>query len=84
MSESTQKSRTYSKRMTALSLLGIYGMAAYGMFTRNPDTADIVTNVGSVTVGLLIIYMGVGHLDLRQFLASSAASLLDFKRKPNG
>jgi hypothetical protein len=50
------------------------------MWTGNPQTAEILTVVGSTSVAHLLLYMGVGHLDLRQLVTNS---LLDLKRKSN-
>lgn len=71
-------SRTYSKRVTAVALAGIYGLAGYGLYTGSPHTAEIVTVVGSAAVAMLMLYMGVGHLDLRSTIASG---LLDLRKK---
>jgi len=58
-----QKSRTYSKRLTAWSLAGIFGLGAW-------RDADTIYAVGSAAIALNLLYMGVGHLDLRSILAS--------------
>ncbi|KQQ72388.1 hypothetical protein ASF70_12705 [Rhizobium sp. Leaf321] len=69
---SDQKSRTYSKRLTAWSLGGIYALAFWG------TTADVLTVVGSSAIALIALYIGVGHLDLRSWVASG---LLDLRKK---
>jgi hypothetical protein len=59
-----RKSRTYSKRLTAWSLVGIFALAFYGV------NADVITVVGSSAIAHLALYMGTGHLDLRSILSS--------------
>ncbi|MBY3363735.1 hypothetical protein [Rhizobium laguerreae] len=58
-----QKSRTYSKRLTAWSLVGIFTLATF-------RDADLITAVGAIVIALNLLYMGVGHLDMRSILAS--------------
>lgn len=73
MTRPTQpKSRSYSKRLTAWSLIGIFALAFWGA------TADVITVVGSAAIAHLALYVGVGHLDLRSWVASG---LLDLRKK---
>jgi len=62
-----QKSRSYSKKLTAWSLIGIFALAFWG-----------ATAVGSAAIAHLALYVGVGHLDLRSWVASG---LLDLRKK---
>lgn len=68
----TQKNRTYSKKLTAWSLAGIFALAFYGI------GADVITVVGSAAIAHIALYIGVGHLDLRSWVASG---LLDLRGK---
>lgn len=70
-----QKSRAYSKRLTAWSLLGIFALAFYGA------DADTITVVGSAAIAHLLLYMGTGYLDLRSILASELLKIR--KRGPD-
>jgi len=78
----TQKSKTstrkFSKKATAWALTGIFALAFYGMHIGVPDLAGILTVIGSVSIAHLVLYMGVGHLDLRTLVAQG---LLDLRRK---
>ncbi|MDX0164402.1 hypothetical protein GOC43_21350 [Sinorhizobium meliloti] len=67
-----QKNRSYSKKLTAWSLFGIFALAFWGA------TADVITVVGSAAIAHLALYVGVGHLDLRSWVASG---LLDLRKK---
>jgi|GEM_PF-4935125 len=67
-----QKSRSYSKRLTAWSLVGIFALAFWGA------SADVITVVGSAAIVHIALYIGVGHLDLRSWVASG---LLDLRGK---
>lgn len=67
-----QKSRSYSKKLTVWSLIGIFALAFWGA------TADVITVVGSAAIAHLALYVGVGHLDLRSWVASG---LLDLRNK---
>lgn len=67
-----QKSRSYSKKLTAWSLIGIFALAFWGA------SADVITVVGSAAIAHLALYVGVGHLDLRSWVASG---LLDLRNK---
>lgn len=69
---SQQKNRSYSKKLTAWSLLGIFALAFWGA------SADVITVVGSAAIAHLALYIGVGHLDLRSWVASG---LLDLRKK---
>ena len=68
----SQKSRSYSKRLTSWSLAGIFALAFWGA------SADVITVVGSAAIAHLALYIGVGHLDLRSWVASG---LLDLRKK---
>ncbi len=67
-----QKSRSYSKKLTACSLAGIFALAFWGA------SADVITVVGSAAIAHIALYIGVGHLDLRSWVASG---LLDLRGK---
>jgi len=69
---SAQKSRSYSKKLTSWSLVGIFALAFWGA------TADVITVVGSAAIAHLALYIGVGHLDLRSWVASG---LLDLRSR---
>ncbi|MGO7115560.1 hypothetical protein ACCS79_03510 [Rhizobium johnstonii] len=64
-----QKSRGFSKRLTAWSLFGIYGLAFYGV------SADVIAVVGSTAIAHLTLYQVVGHLDYRTVIASGLLNL---------
>lgn len=70
--QTPQKSRSYSKKLTAWSLVGIFALAFYGI------GADVITVVGSAAIAHIALYIGVGHLDLRSWVASG---LLDLRGK---
>lgn len=72
MKPEQQKSRSYSKKLTAWSLAGIFALAFWGA------SADVITVVGSAAIAHLALYIGVGHLDLRSWVASG---LLDLRKK---
>jgi hypothetical protein len=78
MTKPKTSTRTFSKRATAWSLLGVYALAFYGVAVGYADLAELITVVGSAAVALLILYMGVGHLDMRSLIAQG---LLDLRRK---
>ena len=59
-------------RITAWSLAGIFALAFWGA------SADVITVVGSAAIAHLALYIGVGHLDLRSWVASG---LLDLRKK---
>ncbi|MBY5684812.1 hypothetical protein HFO32_22070 [Rhizobium leguminosarum] len=67
-----QKSRTYSKKIVAWSLAGIYLLALLGR------DAEVIYAVGAVAMAHLGLYIGTGHLDLRTWLASG---LMDIRKK---
>lgn len=73
-------SRTTSKRLTALSLVGLFGLAFYGIFTHNNMTAEIIAVMAPASVALLTLYMGIGHLDLRSL---AALKILDLRKDSN-
>lgn len=77
MNQST-KTRTFSKRLTAWSLVGVFALAFFGVYVGYPDLAELVTVVGSAAVAHLVLYMGVGHLDMRSLIAQG---LPDLRRK---
>ncbi|MEY9198466.1 hypothetical protein ABIA16_003582 [Sinorhizobium fredii] len=70
-----QKTRSYSKRLTAWSLIGIFALAFWGA------DADTITVVASAAIAHLGLYIGTGHLDLRSWIASG---LLDIRKKGSG
>lgn len=70
--------RKFSKRATAWSLIGVYFLAFFGVYVGYPDLAELITVVGSAAVAHLVLYMGVGHLDMRSLIAQG---LLDLRRK---
>ncbi|AMD59421.1 hypothetical protein AWN88_14205 [Agrobacterium tumefaciens] len=78
MTKPKTSSRTFSKRATAWSLVGIFSLAFYGVYVGYPDLAELITVVGSAAVAHLVLYMGVGHLDMRSLIAQG---LLDLRRK---
>lgn len=78
MSQKSKSTRTFSKRATAWSLIGIYFLAFFGVWVGYPDLAELVTVVGSAAVAHLVLYMGVGHLDMRSLIARG---LLDLRKK---
>lgn len=67
-----QKNRTYSKKVVAWSLAGIYLLALLGR------SADVIYAVGTVAMAHLGLYIGTGHLDLRTWLKSG---LMDIKAR---
>ncbi|CAN7329126.1 hypothetical protein [Neorhizobium tomejilense] len=71
--------RTYSKRLTAWCLVAIFSLAFYGISVGTPDLADILAIVGSTSIAHQLLYMGIGHLDLRSL--ASVGGLLDLRRK---
>ncbi|WP_027489218.1 hypothetical protein [Allorhizobium undicola] len=68
----SQKSRSYSKKIVAWSLAGIYLLALLGR------DAEIIYAVGAVAMAHLGLYIGTGHLDLRQWIKTG---LLDIRKK---
>jgi hypothetical protein len=78
MSQKSKSTRTFSKRATAWSLIGVYALAFFGVYVGYPGLAELISVVGSVAVALLVLYMGVGHLDMRSLIAQG---LLDLRRK---
>ncbi|MCD4660805.1 hypothetical protein [Agrobacterium sp.] len=78
MTKTKTSTRTFSKRATAWSLFGIFALAFYGVCVGYPDLAELITVVGSEAVAHLVLYMGVGHLDMRSLIAQG---LLDLRRK---
>ncbi|KAA1237150.1 hypothetical protein FHL81_10955 [Agrobacterium tumefaciens] len=78
MTKTKTSTRTFSKRATAWSLFGIYVLAFYGVSVGYPGLAELITVVGSAAVAHLVLYMGVGHLDMRSL---TAQGLLDLRRK---
>lgn len=77
-SKSKTSTRTFSKRLTAWSLFGVFGLSFYGISVGYPRLAELITVVGSAAVAHLVLYMGVGHLDMRSLIAQG---LLDLRRK---
>lgn len=71
--------RTFSKRATAWSLVGIYVLAFYGLSVSASDLPEVLGVVGAVSVALLILYQVVGHKDYLITLISHG--LLDLRRK---
>lgn len=67
-----QKSRSYSKKIVAWSLAGIYLLA---LLDRD---AEVIYAVGAVAMAHLGLYIGTGHLDLRQWIKTG---LLDIRKK---
>lgn len=65
MSTEKEITRRFSKKITIASLAAFFGIAGVGLLIRNPDTAAIIGELGPWVVAMLMIYMGIGHLDFR-------------------
>ena len=76
--KSKASTRKFSKRATAWSLIGIYALAFWGVYVGYSGLAELITVVGSAAVAHLVLYMGVGHLDMRSLVTQG---LLDLRRK---
>ncbi len=70
MKKHEPKARSFSKKLTVLSMSGIFAMCGYGIFTGLADLANVLSVLSAASVAHLLIYMGVGHLDYRQVIAS--------------
>ena len=70
-----EATRGFTKRVTVASLALMFGLAGYGLYTANPDTAGIVTALGPWVVALLATYMAVGYGDHR--ISKGLPSLTD-------
>ena len=57
--------RAYSKRITAATLAAFFALAGYGMWSGNPQTAEIISALGPWAIGLIAVYMAVGLGDYR-------------------
>lgn len=68
-----QKNRSFSKRLTAWSLVGIYALAFWGV------PADVIAVVGSTAIAHLTLYQVVGHLDYRTVIASGLLNIVKGK-----
>jgi len=66
------KNRTYTKLIVVWSLAAINALAFFHV------DADALAVVGSTDVALIGLYMGIGHKDLKTWVASG---LLDLRRK---
>jgi hypothetical protein len=66
------KARSYSKKIVAWSLAGIYLLALLGR------SAEVIYAVGAVAMAHLGLYIGTGHLDLRQWIKTG---LMDIRKK---
>jgi hypothetical protein len=75
----TQKSGSYSKQLTAWSLIAIFAIAAFGMVYQVPNLSEILTVLGSVSLSHNVLYRTVNHMDFKQVLASE---LLASKKGP--
>ncbi len=64
------KSRSFSKRLTVVSMTGIFAICAFGMYSATADLANILSVLSASTIAHLALYRGVGHLDYRQVIAS--------------
>ena len=73
-----KKSRTFSKRLTAWSVLSTQMITAAAIGLNPGGAADILSVSLPSQIALLGLYMGTGHLDLRSWLNSG---LLDIKKK---
>ncbi len=65
MSKEKEITRKFSKQITVASLAAFFGIAGVGLLIGNQHTAAIVDALGPWVVAMLIIYMGIGHLDFR-------------------
>lgn len=65
MSKEKEITRKFSKQITVASLAAFFGIAGVGLLLGNPNTANIVDALGPWVVAMLVIYMGIGHLDFR-------------------
>jgi hypothetical protein len=68
--------RRFSKRITVASLAALFGLAGYGTYVQYPQTADVIDSLGPWVLGLIVVYMGVGHLDFRAVLGQSFGDVL--------
>ena len=76
MSENQKtSSRRYSKRLTAWSLGGFYGLTVYGISVQYPHLADVLAIVGPTAVALLLLYMFIGHRDLQLMISKGTFDL---------
>lgn len=75
-SASEKATRRFSKRVTVASLLALFGLAGYGTAFEYPHTAGVIDALGPWVLGLIITYMGVGHLDFRAVLGQSFGDVL--------
>lgn len=67
-----QKSRTYSKKIVAWSLAGIYLLALLGR------SAEVIYATGTIAISFILIYIANGQLDLRALLRTG---IIDLRKK---
>lgn len=67
--------RAFSKRLVVGNLAITAGLAAYGLWSGNPDTAAIIGEYGMWSFAALSMYMAIGYGDHR--LSKGAPSLAD-------
>jgi hypothetical protein len=67
-----QKSRSYSKKIVAWALAGIYLLALLGR------DAEVIYAVGTISISLILIYIANGQLDLRALLKTG---IIDLRKK---
>lgn len=66
------KARSYSKKIVAWAIAGIYGLAFSGA------SAEVIYAVGTIVISLILIYIANGQLDLRALLKNG---IIDLRKK---
>lgn len=74
--EEGKSTRRFSKRITVASLAALFSLAGYGTAIQYPQTAELIDALGPWVLGLIVVYMGVGHLDFRATLGKSFGDIL--------
>jgi hypothetical protein len=60
-SKEAKASRTFSKTHVVGNLAVMAAMAAYGLWSRNPDTASLLTEYGMWSFAGIAMYMTIGY-----------------------
>jgi hypothetical protein len=71
----TKATRSFSKQIVVANLAIMALMAAYGLWSRNPDTAALLAEYGMWSFAGIAMYMTIGYGDHR--LSKGAPSLAD-------
>lgn len=66
------KARSYSKKIVAWAIFGIYLLAFIGA------SAEVIYAVGTIVISLILIYIANGQLDLRALLKTG---IIDLRKK---